>query len=491
MKILLVNTPINRQDTLGRFSSIYDDMKMVPTGIAGLAAFVRDQGHEVRILDQYAECLDMPAVFTLIEGFRPDLIGFSATTPNYYAAIDFVRHVRARFPEIPTVMGGYHPSICPDETLGNASVDFVIRDEGEATLAHLCAALTARTKDLSGVAGLSYKTPEGGVRHNPRAAIVDVNALPMPAYDLLPMHRYSSPSYTKFATPVYQMIASRGCPFHCTYCINAGMNVSAHYRKRDVRLVVDEMELLADRYGARQVQFWDPIFPLGEKHAFEFCEEVLRRNLHKRLVWNSTTRAELVTDPMLRIMAKAGCRGIGFGLESGVPGLLRSVQKKFDLEKARQACTLGRKNGLVVLASFILGFPGETPEMTQQTIDYAKSLDIHYAQFSIMVPYPGTPLYAQLMAQGLIAKDRSSDYASFNQSVGLTDIEPVFVPQGRSAQELKAAQRRAYVEFYFRPVMVWRHLPHLRPATLAGMCKSFWAVLKLFVQKATTPFRKP
>ena len=193
------------------------------------------------------------------------------------------------------------------------------------------------------------------------------------------MHLYSSPSYTKFAKPVYQMIASRGCPFSCSYCINAEQNVSARYRRRNVKQVVDEMEHLVERYGARQIQFWDPIFPLGRRHAFEFCEEIIRRSLHKKICWNSTTRAESLTEDMIEIMVASGCKGIGFGIESGVPELLRSVNKKFDLEQVRKVCRMACRHGLMVLSGFILGFPGETREMTQKTIDFAKSLDLHYA----------------------------------------------------------------------------------------------------------------
>ena len=131
MKLLLINTPINRHDILGEFSSIYNDMKMVPTGIAYLASFVRKAGIEVKILDQYTECLPMDKIYDLIGKFSPDLIGYSSTTPNYYAAIHMARQIKERFPDILTVMGGMHPSIFPDEVLGDKAIDFVIRDEGE------------------------------------------------------------------------------------------------------------------------------------------------------------------------------------------------------------------------------------------------------------------------------------------------------------------------------------------------------------------------
>jgi len=158
MRLLLVNTPIDIQDILGRFSQIYDDLKMIPTGISLLAAFVRQAGVDVRILDQYAENLPMDGIISRVRDFNPDLIGYSATTPNYCAAIHLARELRKRFPAIRTVMGGQHPSIFPEETLKNDALDFVIRDEGEEPLLALCRRIESGSTDYSGIRGLSYKT---------------------------------------------------------------------------------------------------------------------------------------------------------------------------------------------------------------------------------------------------------------------------------------------------------------------------------------------
>jgi len=487
MKLLLVNSPISYEDTTGMFSGIRDDMKMLPTGLGYLAAYVRKQGITVAVLDQYAECLPFEQVFQRIDEFKPDLIGYSATTPNYNAAINFVRRVKQRNPHIPAVMGGYHPSVMPHETIREPEVDFVVRDEGEQILLELCMALSDGKSDFGHIRGLTYKDATG-IHHNPPAKKLNLDDLPTPAYDLLPMHLYSSPSFSKFATPVYQMIASRGCPFTCSFCINAEMDVSALYRRRNPELVLDEMEMLVDQYHARQIQFWDSIFTLGEKHTLEICEGIIKRGLHKKIVWSCTTRAELVTEEMVKMMVAAGCKGIGFGIESGVPELLRSVGKKSDLKKVEKACKVARRHGLVVFASFIFGFPDETRETVRQTIEFAKRIDLHYAQFSIMTPYPGTPLYKELMASGKIKPEPDNDFRRYNQSVGLTDFEPVFVPDRITAEELKAFQKDAYIQFYLRPKMVLMHLPHINLAKLKGMIISLFAVLKLAFDKTTNLF---
>ncbi len=436
----------------------------------------------MRILDQFAESLPMDRIVGYIEQFSPDLIGYSVTTPNYSASIELSREIKKKFPQIHSVMGGYHPSVCPEQTLSCESVDFVIRDEGEQSLLALCEALNSRRKRYDNIPNLSFKTT-AGQNHNEKASNVNVNELPFPAYDLLPMRIYSSPSYTKFASPVYQMIASRGCPYSCKYCINAGYNVAGKYRRRHISSVLDEMEHLVSKYDAKQIQFWDPIFPLGKKNALEFCQELRNRGLHRKIVWNSTTRAELLDQETIEAMVHSGCKGVGFGIESGVPELLKSVNKKFNFDKIRDICRIARKSGLVVSAGFIIGFPGETKKMTQQTIDFAKSLDLHYAQFSIMIPYPGTPLYHDLKEKGEIPDTDEGEFIRYNQNIGMTDVEPIYVPKGRSAQELKSSQRRAYRDFYFRPRMVRMHLPHVKLTTLGQKIKSFLAILRLYYDR--------
>lgn len=487
MKLLLINSPIDILDTLGKFSSIYDSLKQVPSGLALLAAFVREHGVEVKILDQYSENLPMDAVLQRIRAFDPQLIGVNATTPNYAAAIAFVRRVKAAFPETPLVMGGYHPSILPDETLSEASVDFVVRDEGEEILLNLCRHLESSLPPLSTILGLSYKETDGTRRHNPGAPKVELDSLPLPAFDLLPMHLYSSAAYMLFDHPVFQVHASRGCIYKCTFCINADLKVSALYRPRHVSRVVDEIQLLVETYHARQIQFWDPLFPLGRKHALAFCEELTRRGLHRRIVWSCTTRAEVMCEEAILAMRQAGCVSINFGIESGVPELLDAVKKRTNLDKVRQIVRFCRQQGLVVSAGFIFGFPGESRAMSQQTLDFAKSLDLHFAQFSIMVPYPGTPMYTQLIASGELQPVQDKDYRAYNQNIGNTGHDPAYIPKGRTAEELKEFQRHAYRAFYLRPAMVWRHLPHLRWRTLKVMTMGFLAVVRSALTQRPPP----
>ncbi len=384
------------------------------------------------------------------------------------------RRSAAAFPIFRWSWGGYHPSILPEETLEEPYVDYVLRDEAELGLAGLCHFIGGREDiSLSDIPNLSYRNADGKFAHNPPAPLIDVDTLPWPKYDLLAMDRYSSPAYTLFDKPVFQINAARGCPYKCSFC-----SQSVKYRKRDVADVVDEIEFLIEKYGARQIHIIDPIFPLGRKHALAFSAEMIKRGVNQKIVWNATTRPEFLTEEIIHALRDAGCKSLGFGIESGVSEILRDINKKSDLDKIRKVCTIAYKAGMVVSATFIIGFPGETEAMTRQTIDYAKSLDIHYVQFSVLTPYPGTEMYNQLKAAGELEDLSVKDYRSYNQNIGNTGYEPAYVPKGRTGDELKAWQRRAYKEFYLRPRMVWMHLPHLRWRTFGIMLKSAFSVLR-------------
>lgn len=158
---------------------------------------------------------------------------------------------------------------------------------------------------------------------------------------------------------------------------------------------------------------------------------------------------------------------------------LKVFKKKADLNKVREICRFARRKGIVISGAFIIGFPDETKEMSKRTIDYALNLDIHYAQFSIMIPYPGTPMYKKLEEKGYITDGEDKDFVRYNQSVGLTDLDPVYVPNGRDAAELKALQKMAYTKFYFRLKLLLMHLPHLRPLMVFKKFKSFFAIIML------------
>lgn len=456
--VLLVNSPINTEGVLGRFSGIRNTLNMIPTGLAYIASSLEEHGIEVSLCDAYARELSSDDIANFVEVRNPLIVGIGATTTNIKTVFAIAQAIKSKRPMQKIVLGGIHPSTLPEETLSHPAVDFVIREEGEYALIELYQALL-NSNDFSGIKGLSYK--QGGTLfHNPLGSpIPDLDRLPLPAYHLLPMERYSAPPYMLIKKPVFQMIASRGCPYSCVFCVNAVKYASQKYRSRDLDKVIDEMEMLHEKYRARQIMFWDPNFPLNKKQALSFSEKIIARGLQRKFIWVSTPRVETIDEEVASELYRCGCRALGFGIESGSERLLKSIGKTFTRAQVEYSVRAASEAGIITVGSFILGLPEESPIETQETVDFAKSLDLDFAQFSLLVPYPGTPLYERLKAEGRI---NSFNWDSFNQSVGLSDNEPVFVPEGYSAKLLAKAHRDAYRQFYFRWKLFGRHARRLK-----------------------------
>lgn len=456
--VFLINSPIKSDKVLGRFQALRDTLNMVPSGIAFLAAVLEKNGIAVSICDAYALNLSKEEILARIEKENYDLVGIGATTTNINTVLEIVEFIKGKRSVQKIVLGGIHPSAMSNETLKHPGVNFIIREEGEYALLNLCRALESGG-DLSEVAGLSYKE-NGKIIHNEiDLPIQNLDKLPFPSYHLLPMEKYSAPAYMFLRKPVYQIVASRGCPYGCTFCINANKYRAKKYRSRSIDNVIDEILLLKNKYGAREIMFWDPHFPLSKKQALEFAEKMAESGLSKHIVWTSTTRVEIMDKEIAEKLYESGCRVLGFGIESGSEKLLKNVNKVINLEEARKAVRETSKAGIITVGSFMLGLPNETAEDSRRTIEFAKELDLDFAQFSIFIPYPGTPLYESLNKEGKI---KNGDWDLFNQSVGLSDKEPPYVPDGYSSKELSLMQRKAYREFYFRGKMFFRHLKNMK-----------------------------
>jgi radical SAM superfamily enzyme YgiQ (UPF0313 family) len=202
----------------------------------------------------------------------------------------------------------------------------------------------------------------------------------------------------------------------------------------------------------------DPIFPLNKKVLFAFCEELMRRGLHKKLVWLSETRVDRIDRESLRIMRASGCRRILLGIESGVDLLLENVNKTFTTETTRRAVRMLREEGIDSVGLFMIGLPGETPEMTRQTVDFAKSIDLDFAKFAITVPFPGSQMFEDLRREGRLNRDDWENWTTFQPD----PKKMVFVPREVSPEYLISMQKKALREFFLRPKMLYRHLVEIR-----------------------------
>ena len=451
MKVLLLNPPMDFEAALGKADKIAKYTVMIPQGLASIAAVLERNAVECLITDAYAENLTLDVITDRIIDYNPDVLGLSCVTPVVPIVHEVIKRIKDRKPSIIVVLGGPHPSILPDEELDDTNVDYIVKGEGEFIFLNLLNELKGG-RNFSRVDGLSYR--ENGKKiHNKTAENIDnLELLPQPAYHLLPMHLYSTPPQWSLASPSFQLLASRGCVYQCGFCY-VGMGKRMRYK--NPKTICDEIEYLIKNYGCRQIVFVDTIFPISDKHANEVCKEIINRQLNKKIVWFTSTRVDVVNQDMLNLMHRAGCRLVTFGVESGNQEILDCIKKHITLEQTVKAVKMAHKAKIDVTASYVLGLPGETIQTVLDTIKFAKKLNTLYAQFNIIVPYPGTEVYEYAVKNGLLRNRNWSNYVSL---VSMTELDPPFIAPGMTKEELLDIQKRAYRGYYLRPVIIFKHI---------------------------------
>lgn len=421
MKTLLINAPIRLEAR----------PNCIPYGLATVAAVLRERGHEVKIYDANALRPDARRLEQDLLRAEWDIAGVSGLVTTFSFQVWIIERLKAMNPQAPVVSGGGLATSIPRLLFKNAPLDFAVLGEGEETMAELVETLERGDAPLS-VQGLAYRE-EGRVRITPpRPNIPDLDTVPFPAWDLLPMEVYlpnpvwggearnssGFPPHVRVSRSM-NVISSRGCPFACEFCYH--LFGRSHYRFRSAENVAAEVEQLVDRYGVDFVGFVDDNMMASEKRLLEFCDLLERRKLP--ITWGCHARVTSAKPDILQRMAETGCVWIGYGIESGSQRILDAMNKKVRVEEARRAVLRTRQAGMFANTTFIFGYPGETLETIQETIDFKKSLGIRCGSF-FATPYPGTPLYEK-------CRDRIPDEETYILSLGnatqftvnLTDFE--------------------------------------------------------------------
>lgn len=406
-----------------------------PLGLLYLAAIMEKAGCEVQITDSPVENLDLDQVLERIGKFNPDWVGVAAVTSLAEKTQALCRGIRSKYPKIKIFVGGPHPTARPEEVSKDTGADVVITDEAENVILDL-------VKDFDRFA--EQKIVHAG-------KVKNLDDLPLPARHLIDLNKYTAlPNNYKVTPYSIHVVTSRGCPYPCTFCFDA----NSGHRQRSVPHVISELKMLKEKYGAREIAFWDDTFTVNRAWVMEFCDAMIREKMN--LYWGCYSRLNLVDRELLAKMKEAGCWTLFFGIESGNQELLDNIKKKMTVEQMTEKVRLVQSFGIEIRGSFMVGMPGETPEMGRKTIQYAIDLNPDYAQFSLTTPYPGTELYKEVDKWGVLNK-------SYNDFHGWS---PVFVPTGyRDADEVRAMQKEAFRRFYFRPRYIWKKILKIRSIT--------------------------
>lgn len=439
-------------------------------GLAYLGAVSQRRGDTVRVYD--ADVEDQ-SLHDFVTEFRPDLVGITANTPQVKQAWRTAEAIK-EVADVPVVLGGPHPSVVSEdldfESLHQSGIDMIVRGEGEDAWIEISNILEDWKRDQEDssteklyhpanplwhkVAGISYCTSDGELHRNPdREPIADLDALPWPAYDLFKMDRYTSLQPATDAVEgsrSFSMMTSRGCPYRCTFCSQSIMPVKWHARSAEN--VLEEWRHLVRDRGAQEIGVLDDSANIRKERLAELSDMLVANELnHVPWIFVNGIRANLATQELLTKMKAAGLQRTAFGVETGDPDILVSIDKRIDHDTIREAFRNAKAVGIETIGFFIIGLPGDTRESMQRTIDFAIELDPFIANFSMMTPYPGTKVYEIIKSQGRFLIEDWEDYVFFEQKARYEMGE-------MTAELVENMYRRAYRQFYLRPRPILRRL---------------------------------
>jgi radical SAM superfamily enzyme YgiQ (UPF0313 family) len=419
---------------------------MPPLGIATLAALAEREGAEADVVDAQATGMDAAALVREVASREPyDYIGFSATTPEIDAVRRAAGMIRRVAPSARFVLGGVHATVCHEELVREGTFDIAVRGEGERAVVAL-----AQGVPLQEIGNLTWRDERGTVVVNPdEEGFVDLESLPFPAYHKLPMDRYHSALGAARRFPSIGMITSRGCPGSCTFCFSAMFGKKIRFVSAG--RMIEHVRLLRDRYGIREVSFYDDTFTASRQRVRDFCEGLLREGID--LSWSCFARIDTVSADLLKLMRRAGCHQVMYGFEAADDAVLASVNKRVTTESYERVVAWTNEAGINVRGAFMLGNRGESEETMQRTIDLSIRLGITFAIFNITTPYPGTALYDWAEQEGIL---RHKDWADYDYA------HPVLELPGLPGELVLRYYRKAYRAFYLRPAYVAGRLSALR-----------------------------
>ncbi|MBI4162344.1 MAG: radical SAM protein [Candidatus Aenigmarchaeota archaeon] len=452
-------------------AAVYKDAKVknaVPhfpsLTLATIAGNIREKNHDVKIFDYstfpYVEDADKDFL-QLLKDFSPDFVGITFPTPLFEEMVRIGTIVKNFNSGITLIGGGPHASAFPEESLKTSPLDIVITGEGDFVAADAIGA-----NNLSEIDGIAFKE-SGSVVVIPKKIkfLDDLDKLPFPAWDLFDLSKYHTPRQMRKKSPVGWIETSRGCLYGCVYC---NKNIfGQNFRYKSARRTVDEMEFMLE-CGFKEIQIGEDMFTTNKERVMQICAMIKERGL--KFPWATTTgiRVDSVSLDMLKAMKNAGCYRVYYGFESGSDQVLVSSRKGTNTATARQAVDWSKEAGLEVLGFFMIGLPGETEETMQQTIDFAKSLNIDFAKMTIMSPLPGTPVFNDFKEKGLLKKD--VDWSTFNY---YTPPSELYTHPNLDWATIEKYYKKFYREFYFRPgYMAKRLVAGIKNGTLIDDIKA-------------------
>ncbi|MEA4908376.1 MAG: radical SAM protein [Anaerolineaceae bacterium] len=495
--ILLVNPPtpdgaywIRTQHRVGRRTR--ENMIWPQVSLAQMAALLSPT-YTVKVIDANADKIGWPEFTNMLNKYRPKYYMTQVTAPTLEN--DMYGCFLAKSRGAKTVSFGTHVTAIPKETLRAYPVlDYVLVGEPDLTIRDLIDHMEGKIDErpeniqvlfqrdphyqtsfdengevnLAGIKGLAWRKGEEIKVNLPRPFVSELDDLPIPMHELLPLQKYRMPL---IKGPFTFIVTSRGCPAGCTFCIK---HVSYQYglRIRSPELLIEEMKRLK-ALGINNIHMYADLFTVHRDQVMELCQRMIDEKLN--IKWTCNSRVDYVDEEMLMLMGKAGNRLISWGIESGSEQILKHARKGAYPDKVKQALTWAKKAGIMNWGYFIIGLPGETEETIQETIAFAKTLPLDIALFHVAAPYPGTPFFFEVVENGWFRKGTRWEQVDMDKGT-------VLDYPGLPAERLLYWQKRAFREWAFRPGPMFTYLKMLfsdvstiRSALSVGFQHLSWA----------------
>lgn len=408
-----------------------------PLGLAYIASALESIGHKVKIIDLNSRNISDSKLKNQVSD--AGMVGIGGMITEYHEVVRLTRVVRESNQGAKIILGGALATTWTEKVLSNSDADIAVIGEGEETIVKLMEAIKTN-QDFSTMKGIAFKK-DGVVKINPVAEpIMDLDSILFPARHLLDMNRYTTHHFKSFGMKIKgnvkstTLITSRGCPYGCVFCYH---EVWGHkWRGRTPDNIIREMKELKRDYGFNGFVFNDDTMVVDRQRIKEFCNKLIDKKLD--IQWYCNGRVNLMNEELIRLMAKSGCKGIAYGIESGNQQILNFIKKGITLEQVEQITKITKQAGIHVTGYFMLGMLGETRKTIQQTIDFARKLNLDFYGFNLTTPMQGTVLYKLAEEKGLITSEELQDW-SVHAITNLTDDCTI--------KELERFNEQAFREF--------------------------------------------
>lgn len=441
-KILLVNLPFEKVYAKTSLKGVAPSTP--PLSLACIGGSLLEKNHNVEIFDFNIYNKAEPIFIKKITEFKPDFVGITFVTPLIREADRISKIVKKINKNIIIIGGGPHCSSFPESSLKETEIDIAIVGEGDFNIQEILGG-----ESLDHIKGIAYKKDNKIIINLKKEFIQDLDILPFPAHQLYNIHKYRVSSAIARKNPVAWLETSRGCVYGCIYCNKSCFGRT--FRVKSPERVVKEFMMIKEM-GFKEIHLTDDAFTTDMERAKKICELLTKNNVN--IDWSTITgiRVDRVDFELLKKMKQAGCYRVYFGIESGNQTILNRIKKGITLEQIRKAVAWAKEAKLEVAGYFMIGLPGETEETMQQTIDFAKSLNLDLAKVSITIPLPATEMFSELEKTNLI---KTYDWEKFKfYSIPST----IYDHQTLSWPTIEKYYKKFYRKIFLNPKFIFKRI---------------------------------